>query len=56
MNDGSCGSTVLVINNSLYAINLGDSWIICSINNGKQTKAITIDHKPSELNEFKWII
>lgn len=53
---GSCACTLMVLNNSLLAINVGDSRAILSTNKGEEVKDISKDHKPSFINEFSRII
>lgn len=45
---GSCALVALIINNMLYAINLGDSRGLYSRNGGRQFYQITRDHKPND--------
>ena len=55
-NSGSCGLIILIISNSVYIGNVGDSRCIGSFKNGKIQKDITIDHKPNFPDEKKRII
>ena len=49
---GSCALIALIVNNDLYAINLGDSRGLYSRDGGKELYQITRDHKPdSELEK-----
>ena len=41
----------LIINNKIYAINLGDSRALYSRNGGQEFYQITRDHKPNDLKE-----
>ena len=45
---GSCALIMLIINNFLFAINLGDSRAIYSYDTGKYIYQITRDHKPND--------
>ena len=45
---GSCACVILIINDTLYAINLGDSRALLSSNNGQTLRQITRDHKPND--------
>ena len=48
---GSCALIALIINNLLYAINLGDSRALYSRDGGKEFYQITRDHKPNDPKE-----
>ena len=52
---GSCACVMLIINDILYAINLGDSRALLSIDSGKTLRQITRDHKPNDPIEKKRI-
>jgi len=52
---GSCALIILIIDNLLYAINLGDSRALYSYNGGKNLYQITRDHKPNDAIEKKRI-
>ena len=45
---GSCALVMLILNNYLYAINLGDSRALYSYDTGKYLYQITRDHKPND--------
>ena len=45
---GSCALVMLIINNLLYAINLGDSRALYSYDTGKYLYQISRDHKPND--------
>ena len=45
---GSCALVMLIINDFLYAINLGDSRALYSYDSGKYIFQITRDHKPND--------
>lgn len=49
---GSCAVSLVVINQTLYTINVGDSRCILSLNDGKTVTSITHDHKPELESEF----
>ena len=48
---GSCAVIALIINDIIYAINLGDSRALYSSNGGKEFYQITRDHKPNDVKE-----
>ena len=48
---GSCALISLIVNNMLYAINLGDSRALYSRDGGKEYYQITRDHKPNDPKE-----
>ena len=50
-NSGSCALIALIINDILYAINLGDSRALYSRDGGKEYFQITRDHKPNDEKE-----
>ena len=52
---GSCALIMLIINNILYSINLGDSRALYSYDSGKCLLQITRDHKPNDEIEKKRI-
>ena len=52
---GSCALVMLIINNLLFSINLGDSRALYSYNTGKYLLQITRDHKPNDEIEKKRI-
>ena len=52
---GSCALIILIIDNLLYAINLGDSRALYSYNGGRDLYQITRDHKPNDPIEKKRI-
>jgi protein phosphatase 2C family protein 2/3 len=52
---GSCALIILIIDNLLYAINLGDSRALFSYNGGSSLFQITRDHKPNDEIERKRI-
>ena len=45
---GSCALVMLIINDILYAINLGDCRALMSTDSGKNLYQITRDHKPND--------
>ena len=52
---GSCALIALIINDILYAINLGDSRALYSRDGGKEFFQITRDHKPNDRKERRRI-
>lgn len=53
---GSCACTVILVNQNLYAINLGDSRAIVSFDSGNTIHSLTEDQKPSKKSEFERIL
>lgn len=53
---GSCATTLVVRNNSLLALNVGDSRIILSKNGGAESSDLTDDHKPEKQSEFSRVV
>ena len=45
---GSCALVMIIINDVLFAINLGDSRALYSYDTGKYLYQITRDHKPND--------
>ena len=45
---GSCACVVMVIDEMIYVINVGDSRAIMSIDAGNQIGVLTRDHKPDD--------
>lgn len=52
---GSCSIVVLVVDDSAYVANVGDSRAIMSKGLGKESVALSRDHKPDDLDESKRI-
>lgn len=48
---GSCAIIVLIVGESAYIGNVGDSRAIMSIDGGKHIKLLSKDHKPEEDSE-----
>ena len=48
---GSCALIMLIVDNILYSINLGDSRALYSYNSGRCLLQITRDHKPNDIIE-----
>ena len=53
---GSCALLTLIIENTCYVANVGDSRAILSKFNGREVHPITKDHKPNDEDESKRII
>ena len=53
---GSCACIVLIIDNKIYVINIGDSRAIISYDNGNKIQPLSIDHKPNNPIEYNRII
>ena len=45
---GSCAAVVMIINDTAYVINVGDSRIIMSMDAGSQIAVLSRDHKPDD--------
>ena len=45
---GSCGLVVMVVDDTCYLCNLGDSRAVLSQNSGQSRMPLTRDHKPSD--------
>ena len=52
---GSCACVMLIVNDTLYAINLGDCRALLSTDSGQTLRQITRDHKPNDHIERKRI-
>ena len=52
---GSCAIIILIINDSCYIVNLGDSRALYSFDNGKKFFQLSRDHKPNDPIERKRI-
>ena len=52
---GSCAIVVLIINETCYVANVGDSRAVMSTNGGKQTIPLSFDHKPGDRKEAERI-
>lgn len=53
---GSCAIFALIIEDTCYLGNIGDSRGIMSTHNGKKIISLTNDHKPNDENETKRIL
>ena len=53
---GSCAIFALIIEDTCYMANIGDSRGVMSTHNGKKFISLTNDHKPNEEKETKRII
>ena len=45
---GSCASVVMIIDDTIFVVNVGDSRAIMSIDAGAQIGVLTRDHKPDD--------
>jgi protein phosphatase 2C family protein 2/3 len=48
---GSCANVVLIVNETIYVANVGDSRAILSMDCGSQIAMISRDHKPDDEQE-----
>lgn len=55
-NSGSCAIVVLIVNDTCYVANVGDSRAIMSANGGRNVLDLSKDHKPNEEGEAYRII
>ena len=46
---------IMIINNDIYIVNVGDSRAVMSQGQGEYFEPLTIDHKPMEPGEYKRI-
>jgi serine/threonine protein phosphatase PrpC len=53
---GSCATTLVVQQNGISIINVGDSRVIMSKSNGSETIDLSVDHKPELASEFLRVI
>lgn len=53
---GSCAIVTLIVDNTCYIINVGDSRSLMSSNSSKNIQVLTKDHKPNEIIERKRIV
>jgi protein phosphatase 2C family protein 2/3 len=45
---GSCANVVMIIDDVIYIINVGDSRALMSIDSGNQIGVLSRDHKPDD--------
>lgn len=52
---GSCAIVILIVGETCYSANVGDSRAIISINGGQIVMPLSRDHKPSDIKEYQRI-
>ncbi|MFM7859298.1 MAG: PP2C family serine/threonine-protein phosphatase, partial [Flammeovirgaceae bacterium] len=52
---GSCAIVCLIVDNTIYISNVGDSRAVMSSNHGAAVTSLSEDHKPNDENETKRI-
>jgi protein phosphatase 2C family protein 2/3 len=45
---GSCANVIMIIDDMIYVINVGDSRAMMSIDSGNQIGVLSRDHKPDD--------
>lgn len=53
---GSCAIIVLIVENTVYIANVGDSRAIMSAADGKKLFVLSRDHRPNEESEKERIV
>lgn len=53
---GSCAIAVMIVEETVYIANVGDSRAVLSMNNGSLTHQLTQDHKPCDDRERRRIL
>ena len=53
---GSCAIVILIVGNTCYIANVGDSRAIMSTDGGAKIFSLSRDHKPSDESESKRIM
>ena len=53
---GSCAIVILIIENRVYIVNVGDSRAILSAKNGTKIHPLSRDHRPGDEKEYKRIL
>mmetsp|Transcript_682 Transcript_682/g.742 ORF Transcript_682/g.742 Transcript_682/m.742 type:complete len:225 (-) Transcript_682:327-1001(-) len=53
---GSCALAIMVVNDDIYIINVGDSRAVVSSSEGRECQALTTDHKPMQKGEYDRIL
>ena len=51
LHDGSCATVALIVDDTCYIANVGDSRALLSENQGTKTLVLTRDHKPTDEQE-----
>ena len=53
---GSCACVIMIVDNTIYSANVGDSRALMSCDHGQNIKDLTVDHKPNSPKEYTRII
>lgn len=53
---GSCAIITLIVDDVCYVANIGDSRAVLSSNGGEKVTALSKDHKPCDVDEYKRIV
>lgn len=53
---GSCACVIMIVDNTIYSANVGDSRALMSCDHGQTIKDLTVDHKPNSPKEYTRII
>lgn len=53
---GSCAVVIMILGDKCYIANTGDSRAVVSSHHGEKVHRLTVDHKPSDPNEYNRVI
>ena len=53
---GSCACVIMIVDNTIYSANVGDSRALISSDHGQNVKELTVDHKPNAPKEYNRIV